>query len=69
MSIRKLKLNLDALRVQAFETMPAPPPEADGTVHGYNSGRAGDPRCASLCPDCVHTGSIENTEITNPPGC
>lgn len=68
MSIRKLKLSLDALRVQAFETMPAPP-EAGGTVHGYNSGRYGDPRCASLCPNCVHTGSIENTDVTTPPAC
>lgn len=45
--MRKLTLDLDALDVQAFDTMPLP--EAPlGTVHGQD--RSEDGLCTPMCP-------------------
>ena len=58
--MRKKKLDPETLDVQGFQTLPDAG-AAGGTVHGHVSGAYG-PACASQCPNCPGTGSIENTD-------
>lgn len=56
--MRKKKLNPEKLDVQGFATEPdLGPPK--GTAHAHVSGYG--PGCPSVCPNCWHTTSIENT--------
>lgn len=45
--MKKLKLELDELKVETFDTTPVPGELGEGTVFGFNSGST----CAQTCPD------------------